>query len=276
MSVSKFIPEIWSASILRGFEKTSVFATVCSRDYSGDLVGRGDVVKVPKIGAVAVRDYEKGGPITYDEVQGSTVDISVDQQKYWALKADDINRMQSAPASLDGATLNVAYALRDTIDEYSAGILTEYAGTQLYEDKAYSGDWVHLFALLAQKLDEMNVPRGGQYVIIPPFVVAGLTEAVIKAGMPNEKPLAEGFISRIVGFDVFMSNNLETDAYGTRIIAGVKAASTHIMQLAKTETLRDRDSFSDLIRRLAVCTTAALLSEGIATALVEKPAETIT
>jgi hypothetical protein len=272
MSVTNFIPEIWSASILRGFEKASIFASVCNRDYTGELAGRGDIVKVPKIGAVAIRDYQKGGPISYDEVQGSTIDIPVDQQKYWALKADDVDKMQSAPAFLDGATLNASYALRDTVDAYSAGILTEYAGTNLYENSAYSGDWVHLFALLAQKLDETNIPRGGRYAVIPPFVVAGLTEAVIKAGMPNEKPLAEGFISRIAGFNIFMSNNLVSDADGTRIIAGIQAAATHIMQLTKTETLRDRDSFSDLVRGLAVYTTAVLLPEGIVTALVEKPA----
>jgi len=280
MSTSSFIPEIWSASVLRGFERSSVFASVCSRDYAGEIAGKGDVVKVPKIGPVAIRDYTRGGPITYDAVDGSTVDITIDQEKYWALKADDVDQMQSAPAFLDGATKNAAYALRDTVDSYTAGILTKGAGSKLYEDDPYTigaptvqgtdDVTINLFTTLAMTLDELNIPRGGRFVIIPPFAVKALTLSTIKAGMPNERPIAEGFISRIAGFDVFMSNNLVTDKDGTRIIAGIQAAATHIMQIAKTETLRDKDSFSDLIRGLAVYVSQVLLPEGLITALVKK------
>jgi hypothetical protein len=281
MSTSSFIPEIWSASVLRGFERSSVFASVCSRDYAGEVAGKGDVVKVPKIGPVAIRDYTRGGPITYDAVDGSTVDITIDQEKYWALKADDVDQMQAAPAFLDGATKNAAYALRDTVDSYTAGILTKWAGSKLYENTPYTINkpmaqgaddvTINLFTTLAMTLDELNIPRGGRFVVVPPFVVKALTLSTIKSGMPNEKPIAEGFISRIAGFDVFMSNNLVTDTDGARIIAGIQAAATHIMQIAKTETLRDQNSFSDLVRGLAVYTSWVLLPEGLVTALVEKP-----
>jgi hypothetical protein len=272
MSVQSFIPEVWSASILRNLEKASVFAAVCNRDYQGEIAKCGDVVKVPKIGPVAVRDYQKGGPITYDAVDGSTIDIPITEQKYFAIKADDVDKIQSAPAFLDGATKNAAYALRDTIDSYTAEVLTMCAGTKLYEVAPWSSiDYVHLFALLAQNLDEQNVPRGGRWVVIPPFVVAGLTEAVIKAGTSNERPISEGFVTRIAGLDVYMSNNLKTNTDGTRIIAGVSAAATHIMQLNEIETLRDQSSFADLVRGLALYTSAVLLPAGIVTALVEKP-----
>jgi len=283
MSTTSFIPEIWSASVLRGFEKSSVFASVCSRDYAGEVSSKGDVVKVPKIGPVSIKAYTRGGPITYDAVDGSTIDIAVTEEKYWALRADDITQMQSAPAFLDGATKNAAYALRDVVDSYTAGILTAGAGTKLFTGSPYvigapvvqGGDdvTIDLFTTLAMTLDELNVPREGRFIVIPPYVVKAITLSTIKAGMPNEKPIAEGFISRIAGFDVFMSNNLATDTNGNAtVIAGVQAAATHIMQIAKTETLRDQASFSDLIRGLAVYVSAVLLPEGIVTALVKKPA----
>jgi len=213
MSVTTFIPTIWSASVLRGYEKASVFANCVSRDYAGELSGKGDVVKVPKIGPVAVKDYTRGGPITYDAVSGSTIDITVDQQKYFAIRADDIDKTQSAPAFLDGATRNAAYALRDTVDSYTAGILTAGAATKLYESNPYQlgtvttrgGDdvTIDLFTTLAMKLDELNVPRDGRFVVIPPFVVKAITLSVIKGGMPNTAPISEAFISRIAGFDVY-------------------------------------------------------------------------
>jgi hypothetical protein len=284
MSVTNFIPTIWSASVLRGFEKSSVFANCVSRDYAGEVSTKGDVVKVPKIGNVSIKDYTRGSQIAYDAVNGSTIDITVDQEKYWALKADDVDQMQSAPAFLDGATKNAAYALRDTVDSYTAGILSAGAGTKLFAGSPYTigiptaqgadDITIDLFTTLAMTLDELNIPREGRFVVIPPYVVKAITLSTIRAGMPNEKPIAEGFISRIAGFDVFMSNNLELDTDGNAtVIAGVRAAATHILQIAKTETLRDQASFSDLIRGLAVYVSAVLLPEGLITALVKRPVD---
>ena len=282
MSVENFVPTIWSASILRGFEKASVFTSCLSREYSGEIRNQGDVVRVPKIGAVAVRDYVKGQPISYDQVDGSTLDIPIDQCKYWGLKVEDIDQLQSAPNFLDGATTNAAYALRDTIDVYSAEILTEGAGTKLYTDNPHplnipnAGNLdditISLFTELAMELDQLNVPRAGRWCVIPPYLVKQLSLSIIKAGMPNERPISEGFITRIAGFDVYMSNNLVLDDDdNATIIAGIAMAGTHIVQLTKTESLRDQNQFGDLVRGLALYTTAVLLPEGLVTACVLNP-----
>jgi len=275
MSIQNFIPSIWSASVLRGYEKASVFANCVSRDYSGEIKDRGDTIKVPKIGPVAIRDYTRGGPVSYDDVDGSTLDITIDQEKYWGLKADDVDKTQSAPAFLDGACKNAAYALRDTVDRYTAGILTGGAATKLYETGTpYNGggDMIDLFSELACSLDELNVPRGDRFAVVPPFVVKAITRTVIDDSTSNENAISEAFIARIAGFSIFMSNNLIGDADVTKIIGGVRPAATHIIQIAKTETLRDKDSFSDLVRGLAVFTSAILLPEGLITAKIKRPA----
>jgi len=282
MSVFSFVPTIWSASILRGFEKASVFTSCLSRDYAGEIKNQGDTVKVPKLNPVAVRDYQKGHPITYDEVTGSTQDIVIDQSKYWALKVEDIDQLQSAPNFLDGATLNAAYALRDTIDMYSAEVLTAGAGTKLFTSDPYAivtaitnradDSIIDLFTTLAMELDQLNIPRAGRFCVIPPYVVKALSLSIIKAGIPNTAPISKGFITRIAGFDVYMSNNLvkDTDDNAT-IIAGITAAGTHIVQISKTESLRDQNKFGDLVRGLALYKTAVLMPEAIVTALVQNP-----
>ena len=283
MSIQNFVPHIFSASILRGYEKASVFANIISREYSGEIANVGDRVRVPKIGPVAIKNYQKGTPITYDGIDGSYIDITVDQSKYWALKAEDIDQLQAAPNFLDGATANAAYALKDEIDTYSAGILTAGAGTKLYEDDPFvppvaslpggmeNVGYINLFTEIAMHMNELNVPMGGRFCVIPPYVLRGLTHSVIAAGMPNERPIGEGFVTRISGLDVYVSNNLVTEANGdTWVLAGVREAATHILQLTKTEALRDKDSFSDLVRGLAVYTSAVLLPPGLVTALTKK------
>ena len=286
MSVTGFIPKIWSASILRGFERVSVFASVLSREYSGEIRNVGDTVKVPQIGAVSVREYVKRQPIQYDDISGSTKDITVDQAKYFGLRCEDIEAHQSNTDFLDGATQNAAYALRNTVDKYTAEILANGAATKLYEDKPFPLNLptfknnddviISLFTEMAKNLDELNVPRAGRFCIISPAIVEALSLSVIKAGTPNETPISEGFIFRCAGFDILMSNNLPTDTdENTTIIAGTRAAGTHIMQIDKVETLRDTQQFGDLVRGLAVYTSAVLLPEGICTALVKKPVPVI-
>jgi hypothetical protein len=260
---------------LRGYEKTSVFANCVSRDYAGELKNVGDTVRVPKLGPVLIKNYTRGGPISYDEVDGSTLDVTVDQEKYWGLRADDVDQLQSSPPFLDGATKNAAYALRDTIDSYTAGILTAGAGTKLYESGSpYNGggDMIDLFTELACFLDELNVPRGDRFAVVPPFIVRAITKTVIDDSTSNETALSEAFITRIAGFYIFMSNNLISDTDATKVVAGVRPAATHIVQISKVETLRDKDSFSDLVRGLAVYTSAVLMPEGLITARVRKPA----
>jgi len=288
MSVSGFIPQIWSASILRGFERASVFAGVLSREYSGEIKNVGDTVKVPMVGTVAIRDYTKRVPITYDDIQGSTLDITVDQSKYFGLKTEDIEAVQSAPNFLDGAVKNAAYALRDTIDKYSAEILKNGAGTTLYEDMPYplaagsAGDpqvvstgkmlYLELLTEMAQVLDEKNVPREGRFAIVPPFMVRHISHDVIRNGTPNEKPISEYYIARLAGFDILMSNNLPADDEGNvYIVAGSRIAATHIIQIDKVETLRDTTQFGDLVRGLALYTSKVLLPDGVCTALTLNP-----
>ena len=287
MSIENFVPHIFSASVLRGYEKASVFANLISRDYSGEIANVGDRVRVPKIGDVEIREYQKGTAISYDGIGGSYIDIVIDKSDYWALKAEDIDQLQAAPAFLDGATKNAAYSLRDKIDAYSAEVLTDAAGLKLFEDEPYKPEtsslptgmanlgFVDLFTTLSMHFDELNVPRGSRWVVIPPFVLKELSESVIAAGQPNEKPVSEGYVSRIGGLDVYVSNNLIKETNGdTWVLAGVREAATHIMQLTKTEALRDKDSFSDLVRGLAVYTTAGLLPAGLITALVKKVTRT--
>jgi len=276
MSVSSFVPTIWSASILRGFEKASVFTSCLSRQYEGELKNVGDTVRVPSVGAVQVRDYQKGTPISYDEVAGSTKDICVDECKYWALKTEDIDKLQAAPNFLDAAVKDAAYALRDTIDKYSAEVLTQGAGTKLFETTPYdiaTKDIIGLFATFAQELDERNIPRAGRFCIIPPYGVRQLTLTIIDTETPNTAPISEGYISRVGGFDIYMSNNLTLDSSNNAtVIAGIQTAGTHIVQISKTESIRDQNQFGDLIRGLALYKTAVLLPEAVLTAKIKRPA----
>ena len=280
--VTKLIPVVWSKSILREFEKATVFGSCLSRLYSGEIQKAGDTVRIPRIGAVAVRPYTKGEPITYDAVDSSTIDITIDQSDYWALRAEDVEKLQAAPDFLDAATRNAAAALADKSDKYTAGVLkagagvTEDLGTSAAPISIRSGETYGLFALIAQKLTENNIPQGGRWLVAPPWLYKKLVLAKARKDTPNGDITSNAFVGRFLGFDILVSNNVPytTETIDDKpvkvysVLAGIKDAGTLIHQITETESLRDPAQFGELVRGLSVYTAKVLQPTALALATI--------
>jgi len=265
-SVPHFIPTIWSASVLRSFEKANVFANVLSREYSGEITDSGDTVKIPIVTKPGIRAYEKNTDISYDLVSGNTLTVTVDQCNYFALKADDLDALQSKPAFLDAATRSAGLELADLLDKNIAETLIDDAGIDLTSSPLPIGDQNVLtyLAEIAEKMDDNNVPRGKRWLVAPPSLANKISLAVINKGIPNTEAIADGFIARVLGFDVYMSNNIPKTAGGaSQALAGVMEAASLIAEVSKLETLRDPARFGDLVRGYLLWKAAVLLPEGI-------------
>jgi hypothetical protein len=281
-TVTGLIPTIWSASILREYEKATIFGSCLSRLYEGEIAKVGDSVKVPRIGAVSVRPYVKRTAITYDDVDSSTIDITIDQSDYWALRAEDIEKIQAAPDFLDAATRNAAYALADKTDIYAAGILKAGAGVK--EDLGTTGEPISirsgevygLFALIGQKLTENNIPQVGRWLVAPPWLYKKLVLARARKDNPNGDITTNAYVGRFLGFDVLVSNNCpfttETiDGEPVRVfsvLAGIRDAGTLVHQITETESLRDPAQFGELVRGLSVYTAKVLQPSALALATI--------
>jgi hypothetical protein len=266
---------------LREFEKATVFGSCLSRLYEGE-VKIGNTVKVPRIGAVSVKPYVKRTAITYDDIDSSTIDITIDQQDYWALRAEDIEKIQAAPDFLDAATRNAAYALADKADVYTAGVLkagagvTEDLGTTAAPISIRSGETYGLFALIGQKLTENNIPQVGRWLVAPPWLYKKLVLAKARKDTPNGDITANGYVGRFLGFDVLISNNvpysMETiDSESVKVysvLAGIRDCGTLIHQITAIESLRDPAQFGELVRGLSVYTAKVLQPTALALATI--------
>jgi hypothetical protein len=282
MSVTNLIPTVFSASILREFEKATVFGSCLSRLYEGEIKRVGDTVRVPRIGAVSVRPYTMRTPITYDDVDSSTIDVVVDQQDFYGLRCEDIEALQSAPDFLDAATRNAAYALADKADQYVAGILkagagvTEDLGTTAEPISIRSGETYGLFALLGQKLTENNIPQVGRWIVIPPWMYKKLVLAKVRKDNPNGEVMSNAYVGKFLGFDVLVSNNIPytTETINDEsvkvfsVLAGIADCGTMIHQITETESLRDPAQFGSLVRGLSTYVAKVLQPSALALATI--------
>ena len=106
-------------------------------------------------------------------------------------------------------------------------------------------------ALCLKNSDAVSVDKR-PWVVINPKIESYLLQSTefINAHNVADETLREGAIGRIAGMDVLVSTNLTAVDGKFYVLAGTNDAITFASQLAKIESLRDKDSFSDLVRGL--------------------------
>lgn len=260
MSLNNFIPTLWSANILATLEKTHIFAELANKDYEGDISGAGDTVKISMIGDVTISNYSKNTNInaveTLDDAQ--TV-LLIDQQKYFNFQIDDIDKRQQKPKLMAQATSKAGYGLRDAVDTYFAGL---YADAGLKQNT--NGSPVNLTSLNVEAemlacgttMTENDIPLDNRFMVVQPWVVEKFVLAGMTTKTANDALWVRGFVDRILGFDIFVSNNVsDGDGAGaqTRNIAGVRNESfTFAEAIMDVEAYRPELRFADALKGLHV------------------------
>ena len=255
---STFIPEIWSQKLNQMLEKNCVMLQCVNRNWEGDIKNQGDTVKIITPAEVSVSTLTTD-TITYSSLTPTSKDLVIDQRKFFAFKIDDVAKVQSNTNIMEAHLNNATKAIEEVQDSYLLGLHTDVpeanivgsesspitlSKTTIYEN----------FVKLALALKNANAIHAGTrpWVVINPDIEAYLLQSTefISAYNVADETLREGSIGRIAGMDVLVSTNLTAVSSKYYVLAGTNEAITFASQLAKIESLRDKDSFSDLVRGL--------------------------
>ena len=257
-SYSAFIPEIWSQKLNSMLQKECVMLQCVNRNYEGEIKNQGDSVKIITPAAVSIATVGSGN-ITYDELEPTATDLIIDQKKFFAFKINDVAQVQSNADIMEAHLENAKKAIEEVQDSY---LLSQHASVDTANVVGSDSEPIALdkttiysqFVKLALCLKNSNAVSATKrpWVVINPTIESYLLQSSEFIGAHNvaDETLREGAIGRIAGMDVLVSTNL-TDVGGKYyVLAGTNDAITFASQLAKIESLRDKDSFSDLIRGL--------------------------
>jgi hypothetical protein len=254
------LPQIWSARILAKLEKNLVFAQpgVVNRDYEGDIRADGDRVHIHSFNDLTVSSYTKNSTtISYENLTDSRVTLLIDQSKYFAFSIDDIDAAQMRPKLIDAASDRAAYQLAEVADSYIAGL---YSGASTsgpdntIETSQFTATNVYQkFVDLAVLMDQVNLPAGGRYVVVPPWVKGLLLQnsTFVTASQPSV--VLNGQIGQIAGLNILVSNNVKTTGTSpvvSHMMAGHASALAYAEQIVNVEGLRLEGSFADAVRGL--------------------------
>lgn len=276
MSVTGFIPEVWSARLQTSYKKKSIFAGpgVVNRDYEGDIANAGDTVRITSISRPTVATYTKDSTsISPETLTDADRTLVVDQSKYFAFEVDDIDMRQTANggALMAEAADEAAYALVDTADQYVAGLYTGVASANAIGTVSVTSAALAFTQIvnLRKLLDVANVPSMGRYVVIPPWYEALLLQddrIVRMDASGTDQGLREGMTGRLLGFDVYVSNNCVNVTGDDWIVqAGHPQAITFADSINSVEAYRPESAFSDALKGLHVYGAKLARPTGIAT-----------
>jgi len=306
-----FVPQIFSQKVLKFFRRSSVIEDITNTDYAGEIENFGDTVKIIKEPQITVRSYTRGASVATEDLLDEQVTMTVDQGNYFAFKVDDVEERHSHINFEALATSSGAYALKrkydanvlldmttgagiagNATDEATGATITDSnLGTHssvIDVDHATSGgdNALNLMSLMAQKLDENNVPEDGRWFIAPPFFYRNLQKAdskVIQVQITGDavSPIRNGRVQdgTLYGMSMYKTNALDDSTTGLDVVnpgtagkyyvlAGHMSSTATASHISKTEVVRDTESFSDIIRGLHIFGRKVLRKESLCLGVV--------
>lgn len=247
----------------------------------GEIAAFGDTVRIITEPTITVSDYYRGSKVIPQDLDDSEITLVIDQAKYMAFKVDDIEDKQAHVNWSALATSSGAYTLKNDFDQailtyMDAQTLTanEYGTTSVPIDVGYDAGEVsplNVLSRLSRLLDEQDVPEENRWcVAAPKFWEAMADENSKLMGVDftgdSTSKLRNGRITDglIRGFRPYKTNNAVSGSGYDTLQAGHMSAVSTGSQIAKTELIRDNDSFADVVRGLHLYGRKALRTNALA------------
>lgn len=266
MAITKFIPELWSATMLIAFQNAAVFAGLSNREYEGDLT-RGNKLHIVSPVPITVKDYKAANRTTSaDAISDTEIEINIDQEKNFDFYVDDIDRAQAA-GSLDAYSQSAAEGLVQDSDKHLAGLAVAGSTAVTPAVPATNADtaW-DVIRDLRKALQKASVPAENRVFVANAEFEALLLGHDSKLTAADVSGTTDGLrnagIGRILRFDGYASENLpEVDK--PQIVAFHRSALAYVSQVQETEAMRAENKFADRLRGLHVYGSKIVRPEAI-------------
>jgi len=267
------VPTFWSATLLEDLKKELVFGSLTNSQYIGE-VRYGQSVKVFNVSGADITDYNPvdgfGTEWTPSRATAQQVTtLTIDQAKAFQFFIEDLEDRAVLVDLMSAIMKETTYSLRDTVDQYIAGLFESDAGKFAVDGTGNNEVGVNLsssytfYDLLVDVdtlLNKNNVPRSGRWIVVPPELRALLLKDnrfVANASSPQAYvSLLNGEVGQAAGFTVKMSNNVPTLsgalAGSYRFYAGTNDALAFAYDVEKIETYRPENRFADAVKGLFV------------------------
>ncbi len=232
MAITNFIPTIWSESLYEELGKNYVAVKLCSREFEGDIKRQGDRVRIAGLGPVTVFNYTKNTNMPTPEVlSDNSRTLVIDQAKGFNFFVDSIDDVQASPKFIQTAMKKAADALSDEADKFIYS-MTDNMVPVIEAADATSANILGYLSEVRKKLMENNVPNSASISLeVSPAVEQMLVMSNVLTDTNNSGTLSRGYIGKILGFDIYVTNNIVLKGGKYRCLARTNRAIAFAEQI---------------------------------------------
>jgi len=285
MAVSALFPQIWSARVTYLTGQISAFLPNATREWEGEAI-YGNTVKIPTVeDDVTLRDYSRTADLAAPEdIDASTQDLSIDQEKYFNFSLEDLDARQSripAGTLIDTKANGAAKAIAAAIDGHVLTTIQAIGASTLLKNNAAAAFDAEMIADVKYDLTVGSLPWSGFVMVTTPEFVRTVEKAVIdktygdvilaegfRNGLSQDPSasgagISNGLAMRMGGFPVYVSNDVrlrQTNAGATPTSGRGTRSELYVYnprdlglvwQVNKTESYRMERRFADAVKGLA-------------------------
>lgn len=262
MAITNFIPQVWSARLQENLKQALVFGSLCNRNYEGDIAQWGDTVHINTLNDISVKAYNPVLNIAEPEqLSGTDITLTIDHGAYYNFYINDVDAAQARADLMDAAMRNAAYQLAADAESYIISTIRQEAAAKAeFPMPAEEGGLYELLLQIKTGFDTLGVPRHDRKLIIPPALEAMLLmdNRFITGSTVAANHLTEGSIARALGFDIYVSVDLDNE-----MIAMIPDAVTFANQITKVEAYRPEKGFSDGLKGLCLSGAKVTMPTGV-------------
>lgn len=233
MAITNFIPSVWSKALYDELAKNYVAVKLSNREFEGEIKSQGDRVKINGLGPVTVFNYTKNTNMPAPEVlSDNTRTLVIDQAKGFNFCIDAIDDVQSSPDLIHASMKKAADALSDVADKYIYS-LTDSEVECVENSAADSENILKTISDARRILMEHNVSNSTPISLeVPPAVEQLLVLAKVLRDTDNSRDFSNGYIGKLMGFDIYVTNNIVPDGDGVyKCVARTERAVAFAQQI---------------------------------------------
>ena len=288
-----WVPAVYSQKVQKFFRRASVVEDITNTDYAGEIENFGDTVNIVKEPTITVSDYARGQSVNTQTLADDKLQLTVDQGSYFAFKVDDIEERQSHVNWESLATSSGAYSLKKNYDYNVLKNIYDNASTSAgntgtdaspIDGDAATDTLADVISAAKTVLDGNDVPEENRWFVAPPAFYKQLRKAGAK--IMDQSVMNDGSASSmrnglvidrpLFGFRLYSTNAIAVSSgaasshtFGSAgsneyaFLYGHQGAVATANHIAKTELIRDPDSFSDIVRGLHVFGRKILRSDAV-------------
>ena len=253
MAYSNFKPTVWSKFIQTELEKKCRLVEDCWTQFEGEAK-QGARVKILGVTAPEIFDYVAGEGIPAPTtIEGTSVQLDIDQAKAFNFMIDDIDRAQSVDGLMETLIKEVTAKMAKTRDSFIANLAQNAENMSPSTSVTTPEDAKKMVDDALLMLREHDVDIEDEVTItVSPFFYQLFRDALTEIKTNNDELIKKGVVGMYDNCKVKLSNNLYNDGTDDYMIVRTKRAIAFVGSIDETEAYRPENHFADAVKGLNV------------------------